>query len=202
MRSRPSQETPATWVPGPTPWADAGDDVTTSGALETTLDGSGSYDPDEGDGLTYTWSFESVPEDSGLTEADISPNGNADAMAPVFVADEQGLYVVRLRVNDGEQHCDAPDPPRAIPLRFPLRSAIEVDVDRVDRLEGRGRDQSSSIDRGQSFLSKRERAWSARISLSTSKTIRLPMRRTARTPSPTASSGEGATVRSRKGLES
>ncbi len=84
------------------PWADAGDDVTTSVALETTLDGSGSYDPDEGDGLTYTWSFESVPEDSGLTEADISPNGNADAMAPVFVADEQGLYVVRLRVNDGE----------------------------------------------------------------------------------------------------
>jgi hypothetical protein len=84
------------------PWADAGDDVTTSVALETTLDGSGSYDPDQGDGLTYTWSFESVPENSGLTEADISPNGNADAMAPVFVADQQGLYVVRLRVNDSE----------------------------------------------------------------------------------------------------
>ncbi len=84
------------------PWADAGDDVTTSVALETTLDGSGSYDPDEGDALTYTWSFESVPEGSTLTETGISPNGNADAMAPVFVADQQGLYVLRLRVNDGE----------------------------------------------------------------------------------------------------
>ncbi len=84
------------------PWADAGEDVTTSVALETTLDGSGSYDPDEGDSLTYTWSIESVPENSGLTEADISPNGNADAITPIFVADQQGLYVLRLKVSDGE----------------------------------------------------------------------------------------------------
>ncbi len=84
------------------PWADAGEDVSTSVALETILDGGGSYDPDEGDTLSYTWSFESVPEGSALTEADISPNGNVDAMAPVFVADQQGLYVVRLKVNDGE----------------------------------------------------------------------------------------------------
>ena len=82
------------------PWADAGVSLTTSVGLETVLDGSGSYDPDEGDTLTFSWSFESVPASSALTSADISPNQSGDAVNPVFIADQQGLYVVRLRVND------------------------------------------------------------------------------------------------------
>ena len=82
------------------PWADAGVSITTSVGLETVLDGSGSYDPDEGDTLTYFWSFESVPASSALSSADISPNESGDAVNPVFIADQQGLYVVRLRVND------------------------------------------------------------------------------------------------------
>jgi len=83
------------------PWADAGEGISTSVGLETVLDGSGSYDPDEGDILSYFWSFESVPASSALTSADISPNESGDAVNPVFIADQQGLYVVRLRVNDG-----------------------------------------------------------------------------------------------------
>ncbi len=85
-----------------TPWADAGENISTSVALETMLDGTGSYDPDEDDTLTYTWSFESIPEESGLTDADLTPNGGPDAATPTFVADQQGLYVIRLRVSDGE----------------------------------------------------------------------------------------------------
>ena len=84
------------------PWADAGVDMSTSVGLETVLDGSGSYDPDEGDTLTFAWAFESVPEASALVSGDIAPNNAGDAVSPVFIADQQGLYVVRLTVNDGE----------------------------------------------------------------------------------------------------
>ena len=83
------------------PWADAGVSISTSVGLETTLDGSGSYDPEE-TALTFHWSFESVPADSALVTGDIAPNDNAEAISPTFVVDRQGLYVVRLRVNDGE----------------------------------------------------------------------------------------------------
>ncbi len=88
-------------VPNSVPSADAGMDLTTSVTLPTSLDGTGSYDPDEGDVLTFHWSFESVPEASALTDGDIAPNGTADADAPSFVADAQGVYVVRLFVDDG-----------------------------------------------------------------------------------------------------
>lgn len=84
------------------PWADAGESISTSVGLETALDGSDSYDPDEEDELTYQWSMESVPEDSGVTTESIAPNDSPDAVHPVFVADQQGLYVIRLRVSDGE----------------------------------------------------------------------------------------------------
>lgn len=84
------------------PWADAGDSVSTSVGIETTLDGTGSYDPDEDSELTFHWAVEAVPEGSELVADDIAPNGSADAFAPVFVPDRQGLYVIRLRVSDGE----------------------------------------------------------------------------------------------------
>lgn len=83
------------------PWADAGVSISTSVALETTLDGTGSYDPDESDSLTYHWVFESVPEDSAIAAEDLSPNNDAESATPTFVADMQGLYVLRLHVNDG-----------------------------------------------------------------------------------------------------
>ncbi len=83
------------------PWADAGVSISTSVALETYLDGTGSYDPDEADELKYHWLFESVPEGSAITAEDLSPNDSADAAEPMFIADMQGLYVLRLHVNDG-----------------------------------------------------------------------------------------------------
>ena len=83
------------------PWADAGVSLSSSVGLETILDGTGSYDPEESP-LTYHWSFESVPADSALVTADITPNDTAESANPTFVVDQQGLYVVRLRVNDGE----------------------------------------------------------------------------------------------------
>ncbi len=83
------------------PWADAGASVTSSVGLQTALDGSGSYDPDD-DPLSYHWSFESVPIGSVVGDSSITPNDSGDAAAPSFAPDTQGLYVLRLRVSDGE----------------------------------------------------------------------------------------------------
>ena len=90
-------------APNSSPWAEAGENISTSVGLETALDGSGSYDPDEGQTLTWAWSFESVPADSLLTDEDITPNGTAEAVTALFVPDQQGLYVVRLRVTDDQE---------------------------------------------------------------------------------------------------
>jgi len=83
------------------PWADAGESLTSSVGLEAALDGSGSYDPDD-DPLVFHWSFESVPAGSALHDAAITPNDAEDVTASFFSPDTQGLYVLRLRVSDGE----------------------------------------------------------------------------------------------------
>jgi hypothetical protein len=62
---------------------------------EVVLDGSGSYDPD-GAPLTYSWSFVSIPHGS---EARLD---NATTVAPSFVADREGRYLVSLTVSDGK----------------------------------------------------------------------------------------------------
>ncbi|MFH1744895.1 MAG: PKD domain-containing protein [bacterium] len=53
-------------------------------------------DPNKGDTLAYTWSFDSVP--SGST-ASLS---STSAVKPKFTPNVAGNYVVRLSVNDGE----------------------------------------------------------------------------------------------------
>jgi len=58
------------------------------------LDASGSSDPD-GDTLTFSWELSQLP--AGSTTVLTS----ADAVASGFTPDVEGLYVVRLRVNDG-----------------------------------------------------------------------------------------------------
>lgn len=77
------------------PTADAGSDQTVTTGDTVSLDGSLSSDPD-GDSLTYTWSFMSIPEGS-----EVALTG-ATSAAPTFIADVDGTYVLDLVVSDGE----------------------------------------------------------------------------------------------------
>ncbi len=75
------------------PVADAGPDQTRLVTETATLDGSGSSDVD-GDPLTFSWSFVSIPGGSAA-----ALNG-ADTVSPRFTIDVPGDYVVQLVVND------------------------------------------------------------------------------------------------------
>jgi hypothetical protein len=84
------------------PTAAAGDDqaVTVIGTV-VNLSGAQSFDPD-GDSLSYKWTFDSRPPDSGAAfDNNASPT-------PTFTADKHGIYVVKLTVTDpwGEQGTD------------------------------------------------------------------------------------------------
>jgi hypothetical protein len=60
-----------------------------------TLDGSKSYDPN-GTALTYAWKFKSKPKKSTATLK------GPTTVAPTFVPDVRGNYVVQLVVSDGQ----------------------------------------------------------------------------------------------------
>ena len=78
------------------PVADAGPDQTVFVTDTVTLDGSGSSDVD-GDPLSFSWSFTSVP--AGSTSILDDPT----AVMPTFVVDLPGIYVAQLIVNDGSE---------------------------------------------------------------------------------------------------
>jgi len=78
------------------PVANAGPDQTSNVQVgdAVLLDGSASSDPD-GNPLTYSWSFETVPVNSTAAFSDPT------ATTPSFIADRPGMYTARLTVNDG-----------------------------------------------------------------------------------------------------
>jgi len=76
------------------PVAHAGSDAHVALGETVTLDGSGSTDVD-GDTLTFSWSFTSVP--AGSAAALSSPS----SVTPQFSVDRPGTYVAQLIVSDG-----------------------------------------------------------------------------------------------------
>ncbi|MBN1187270.1 MAG: PKD domain-containing protein [Bacteroidales bacterium] len=78
------------------PIANAGRDSVVVAARYTTLDGSGSYDPD-GDMITYLWTCVSSPVGS---DCSISAFADTDPVAFLRL-DEYGVYLIKLVVNDG-----------------------------------------------------------------------------------------------------
>jgi len=91
-----------TGLPNTLPEANAGDDQTVSANEIVELSGAASFDQD-GDELTFHWSFEHVPEGSSLQDASdvFSANASTDSVNTTFSPDAIGTFVVNLVVNDG-----------------------------------------------------------------------------------------------------
>jgi len=82
------------------PIADAGEDKTAQDCMKTTLDGSGSYDPDSSGTLTYLWSIQSKPSNSDAKDSTSFSDRTAES--PTFYADQSGTYVLSVTVFDGD----------------------------------------------------------------------------------------------------
>ena len=83
------------------PNARAGEDAKAAPGDTVKLDGTGSFDPDEGPAeLTYQWRFVYLPPGSTLTDNSIVQAGTA---APQFTPDVAGPYVLALTVSDGAE---------------------------------------------------------------------------------------------------
>jgi hypothetical protein len=77
------------------PTANAGADQSATTGSTIQLNGAGSSDPD-GDPLTFAWSFVTTPPQSAAAL------NNPTSLAPSFIADVPGVYVVQLIVSDGQ----------------------------------------------------------------------------------------------------
>jgi hypothetical protein len=73
-------------------------DEMTSTCSGVVLDGTPSWDPDEGDSLSYYWYFAWQPINSELSSNDIA--GGSTALA-IFTPDVPGTWVLGLYVSDG-----------------------------------------------------------------------------------------------------
>lgn len=88
------------FIPNVPPNAHAGSDQHVFVGNMVHLDGSKSWDPDNGPSpLSYLWSFVAKPSQSLLTDQNI---GNKGSVYASFIPDVSGLYEFRLTVNDGE----------------------------------------------------------------------------------------------------
>ncbi len=92
------------------PVANAGADVNSTGLSRVALVGTGSYD-DDGDPITYHWSFDRVPNGSALkgNSAVFANNDSAAGSGTTFVPDAIGVYVVQLVVKDDKGAASRPD---------------------------------------------------------------------------------------------
>lgn len=79
------------------PIAHAGDDQAISTSKVVTLDGSRSYDADD-DPLTYKWTIVEKPSNSTAVLS------NDTDIYPKLTVDKDGLYRIRLVVNDGKDN--------------------------------------------------------------------------------------------------
>jgi len=77
------------------PVADAGKAQLVDFGTAASLDGSNSFDP-EGQTLSYKWDINEAPEGSTATISD------TEAADPSFTPDVEGIYTLRLVVNDGQ----------------------------------------------------------------------------------------------------
>jgi len=93
--------------------ANPGQDVTALVGQQVQLDASGSREA-SGIPLTYAWRFVSKPNGSNTVFT------NATAVNPGFFVDEQGLYVIELIVNNGNED----SLPKQIRVTVPNRLAI------------------------------------------------------------------------------
>lgn len=79
------------------PVAKAPPDINIYLGEEVVLDGSASIDPDNDSIVSFTWAIELAPQGSMATISDVN------ALAPTFVPDMVGEYVISLVVNDGTE---------------------------------------------------------------------------------------------------
>ncbi|MEC7239703.1 MAG: PKD domain-containing protein [Myxococcota bacterium] len=90
-----------TGVSNTAPEANAGLDQTVPADTTVALSGSASFDQD-GDALSYSWSFDFIPEGSALDATSFGLNDSAEAMETSFAPDAVGTFIVNLVVNDGK----------------------------------------------------------------------------------------------------
>lgn len=82
------------------PVADAGANISQTADRPVKLEGGGSFDPD-GDAIAYTWTFDTVPTASAVSDAvTVLPGNGTTSPTTQFNADVPGTYIVGLTVQD------------------------------------------------------------------------------------------------------
>ncbi len=81
------------------PIADAGPAQNVETGSLVQLDGTGSFDPDSGDSISYSWTITSQPS-SGVSLSDVN------AATPTFTPNVDGVYIVELTVTDDDLSSD------------------------------------------------------------------------------------------------
>ena len=85
------------------PVAEAGSDISVALGDTVSLDAQASTWCDSRlDDVVMTWSFVSVPSSSLVTDASLSDNLSNTALAPEFMPDVVGEYVLSLNISDGQ----------------------------------------------------------------------------------------------------